>query len=113
MPLMMLDCPACDFDGEVEYTTKRPTHCTPACRAKAYRERKRKRDGKEEQAVTHSEPSRWAGVRYSDGMALVELACPCGRRQYATLLDARELLYRPVRCVECDGDFMEHFGEGG
>ncbi len=40
MPLTTITCP-CGFSGEIEYTTRRPKHCSPACRQKAYRQRRK------------------------------------------------------------------------
>lgn len=103
MPIAMIHCDGCGYDGEVEYTTKRPEYCGPACRQKAYRRRHRKDNGKTEKPVTN--PSPWAGVRYSDGVALVELVCRCDRQVYVTPAVRKELLYRPITCEDCGADF--------
>jgi hypothetical protein len=38
--IALLDCPECDYYGDIYYTTKRPSYCSDACKQKAYRRRK-------------------------------------------------------------------------
>lgn len=37
---IMLECPECDFYGEVLYKTHPPKYCSDACKQKAYRKRR-------------------------------------------------------------------------
>lgn len=45
-----LDCPVCGWRGIIYYTRKKPVYCCDACKAKAYRERKR--DNSQIESVT-------------------------------------------------------------
>lgn len=40
---MILNCPMCDFQEEVYYATKPPKYCSNACKQRAARKRKKKR----------------------------------------------------------------------
>ena len=39
-----LDCPTCGWSGEIAYQTKPPTYCSNACKQKAARQRKKRRE---------------------------------------------------------------------
>jgi hypothetical protein len=39
---ILLDCPICDFEDYVCYHKKPPVYCSPSCKQKAYRQRKKK-----------------------------------------------------------------------
>jgi len=41
-----LICPVCGEEGDVLYSKRKPEYCSNACRQKAYRERKKKRNNK-------------------------------------------------------------------
>ena len=103
--VMFLTC-RCGWSGDVYYSTKRPEHCSTACKQKAYRQRVKKGNGSEKETLRIDENELWAGVRYSDGVALVALVCGCDDSElYTSLARARQLLYRPIVCGECDNDF--------
>lgn len=96
---MILDCPTCGWRGLVYYTTRRPVYCKDACKQKAYRQRRAKRNG---DAVTKQRGRDKQQIERELDQTLHLLSCSCGRGIWTVRGNVQ---IGGLRCDLCDSEF--------
>ena len=101
-----LDCPECDFTGDVYYTTKPPSYCSPRCRQRARRRRAKGNvtNGKRGDVTYLLQDQRGISFEHTDygRIEVVHLRCPCGRGIFTPPGNAE---FAAIICGDCRGAF--------